>query len=234
MLFFALVGILSLIPVLIAAAVGAWNGGMILTMSFWRGTFAGALVGAGFGLLGALISGWLRGIADIERFLPTKFGSDVCGLSSFSYLDDALRVRLHQGGSQTNIQSGIALVDFHRVVLQFSLWVVRMVPNSGMDYASYPNPAFRRASESCFRRRSPSSTVRGGGLGQPREPTSGYQVQFCRCRGVGAAPVQSQPVPELPESDFLFVSDAPVCCGFSDCPSPSLFQRPVDCTAVSV
>ena len=28
-----------------------------------------------------------------------------------------------------------------------------------MDYASYPNPAFRRASESCFRMRSPSSTV---------------------------------------------------------------------------
>ena len=31
--------------------------------------------------------------------------------------------------------------------------------NPGMDYASYPNPAFRRAFESRFRSRSPSSTV---------------------------------------------------------------------------
>ena len=34
-----------------------------------------------------------------------------------------------------------------------------MVPFASMDYASYPNPAFRRTSESCFRRRPPSSTV---------------------------------------------------------------------------
>ena len=31
-------------------------------------------------------------------------------------------------------------------------------------------------------------------------------VQLCRCLGVGAAPVQSQPVTEPPESEFLFVS----------------------------
>ncbi len=50
----------------------------------------------------------------------------------------------------------------------------------------------------------------------------------------GAAPVQSQPVPEPPESEFLFVSDAPVCGGVSHCPSPSLFQRPGYCTGISI
>ena len=66
----------------------------------------------------------------------------------------------------------------------------------------------------------------GSGLGQPREPPPGRQVQLRRCRGVGAAPVQSQPVPEPPESDFLFVSDAPVCGGVSERPSPSLGFAP--------
>ena len=66
----ALLGILSLIPVLIAAAVGAWNGGMILTMSIWRGTFAGALVGAGFGLLGALISAGFGALLILSGFFP--------------------------------------------------------------------------------------------------------------------------------------------------------------------
>ena len=74
----------------------------------------------------------------------------------------------------------------------------------------------------------------GGGLGQPREPLPGCQVQLCRCKGVGAAPVQSQPVPEPPESEFLFVSDAPVCGGVSERPSLAFFQRPCDCTGVSV
>ena len=34
--------------------------------------------------------------------------------------------------------------------------------------------------------------------------------------------------------NFLFVSDAPVCCGVSERPSPALFQRPCDCTGISV
>ena len=37
----------------------------------------------------------------------------------------------------------------------------------------------------------------GDGLGQSREPLAGCQVQLFRCRGVGAAPVQSQPVRNL-------------------------------------
>ena len=74
----------------------------------------------------------------------------------------------------------------------------------------------------------------GGGLGQPREPMPGCQVQLCRCKGVGAAPVQSQPVPEPPEPEFLVVSDAPVRCGVSERPSLAFFQRPCDCTGVSV
>ena len=43
-----------------------------------------------------------------------------------------------------------------------------------------------------------------------------------------AAPVQSQSAPEPPESEFLFVSDAPVCCG------ACLTALLRDCTGISV
>ena len=98
----------------------------------------------------------------------------------------------------------------------------------------FRTPAFQRASRELFQKAVAVFDSGGGGLGQPREPLPGRQVQLCRCLGVGPAPVQSQPLPEPPESEFLFVSDAPVRGGVSYCPSPALFQRPCDCTAVSV
>ena len=103
-----------------------------------------------------------------------------------------------------------------------------------MDYAPYRTPAFRRASENCFRRRSPSSTVVVAAWVNDRSRC--LDVRFSCAVAWAWALLRFSPSrsPEPPESEFLFVSDAPVCGGFSDCPSPAFFQGPGDGAGISV